>query len=138
LVQREVAVIIASNTSSTVAAKAATKSIPIVFVTGNDPVASGFATSLSRPGGNLTGITSFQFTVAAKRLELLHELVPAASSIAVLTNPANTVFAKAERRELEAAAAVLGVRLLVVNASYPSEFEQASKHSYVSTMGHSW
>ena len=125
LVRREVAVIIASGASSTVAAKAATKSIPIVFASGTDPVASGFVTSLSRPGGNLTGITNFQLTVAAKRLELLHELVPAASSIAVLTNPANTVFAEAERRELEVAAAVLGVLLLVVNASYPSELEQA-------------
>jgi putative ABC transport system substrate-binding protein len=125
LVQRKVAVIVAGNTASTVAAKAATKSIPIVFQTGSDPVAGGFIARLSRPGGNLTGITNFQLTVTAKRLELLHELVPAASSIALLTNPANTVAAEAERRELEAAAAVLGVRLLAVNASYPSEFEQA-------------
>jgi putative ABC transport system substrate-binding protein len=125
LVQREVAVIITPTTPATVAAKAATKSIPIVFATGLDPVASGFVTSLSRPGGNLTGITNFVITVTAKRLELLHELVPSASSIALLTNPTDALLAEAERKELEVAATVLGVRLLVVNASHPSEFERA-------------
>jgi putative tryptophan/tyrosine transport system substrate-binding protein len=82
-------------------------------------------TSLARAGGNLTGITNFQITVTAKRLELLHELVPAASSIALLTNPANALLAKAEREELQVEATVLGVRLLVMNASHPSEFERA-------------
>lgn len=125
LVQREVAVIVTLVTPALLAAKAATKSIPIAFLTGVDPVASGFVASLSRPGSNLTGIFNLQISVTAKRLELLHELVPAASSIVLLTNPVNTVFAEVERRELEVAAAVLDVRLLVVNASYPSEFEGA-------------
>jgi putative tryptophan/tyrosine transport system substrate-binding protein len=125
LVLGEVAVIVTFNTPTTLAAKAATKSIPIVFLTGLDVLASGLVTSLSHPGGNLTGMSTFLVDVAAKRLELLHELVPAASSVALLTNLANPVFAEAERRELEVAAALLGVRLLVANVSYPSEFERA-------------
>jgi putative tryptophan/tyrosine transport system substrate-binding protein len=124
-VQREVAVIITVTTPALVAAKAATKSIPIVFKTGSDPVASGFVASLSRPGGNITGVFNPLVEVTNKRLQMLHELVPTASSIALLRNPLNAVFDEAERRELQVAAAVLGVRLLVMNASYPAEFERA-------------
>jgi putative tryptophan/tyrosine transport system substrate-binding protein len=123
-VQREVAVIITGTSPALVAAKAATKSIPIVFTTGVDPVASGFVASLSRPGGNLTGVYTY-VEVTTKRLQMLHELVPTASSIALLSNPLNAVVDEAERRELQVAAAILGVRLLVVNASYPAEFERA-------------
>jgi putative tryptophan/tyrosine transport system substrate-binding protein len=125
LVQRQVAVIITLATPSLVAAKAATKSIPIVFTIGTDPVASGFVASLSRPGGNLTGLFNLYADVMTKRLKMLHELVPAASSIALLINPINAVAAEVERRELQVAAAILGVHLLVVNASYPAEFERA-------------
>jgi putative tryptophan/tyrosine transport system substrate-binding protein len=125
LVQRQVAVIITITTPSLVAAKAATKSIPIVFTIGTDPVASGFIARLSRPGGNLTGIFNLYADVLAKRLQMLHELVPAASSIVLLINPINAVAAEVERRELQVAAAILGVHLLVVNVSYPAEFERA-------------
>jgi putative ABC transport system substrate-binding protein len=123
LVQREVIVIITPTTPSTVAAKAATRSIPIVFLL--DPVASGFVTSLSRPGGNLTSIFNLYVDVMTKRLQMLHELVPAAPSIALLTNPIDAAVAETERRELQVAAAMLGVRLLVANASYPTDFERA-------------
>jgi putative ABC transport system substrate-binding protein len=126
-VQREVAVIMTGGTPALLAAKAATKSIPILFATGTDPVASGFVASLNRPGGNLTGVFDMDIyvEVQTKRLQMLHELVPTASSIALLSNPLNALVAEAERRELQVAAAILGVRLLVVNASYPAEFERA-------------
>jgi putative tryptophan/tyrosine transport system substrate-binding protein len=124
-VQREVAVITTSSTPALVAAKAATKSIPIVFSIGTDPVASGFVASLSHPGANITGVFNLSVEVMTKRLQMLHELVPTASSIALLTNPINADLAEAERRELHVAAAILGVRLLVVKASYPAEFEPA-------------
>jgi putative ABC transport system substrate-binding protein len=125
LVRRNVAVIVALTTPSSLAAKAATNTIPIVFNTGNDPVAIGLVNSLNRPGANVTGITNLNTLVAGKRLEMLHAMLPSASSIAYLVNPANTVYAANETREMEAAARSLGVRLLVLNASDPNEFEPA-------------
>jgi putative ABC transport system substrate-binding protein len=126
LVRRQVAVIVApGSTAAALAAKAATKSIPIVFLTGADPVDIGLVASLNRPGGNLTGITSLNVVVAAKRLDLLHQLVPRAALIANLVNPTNPAFAEPETRELQVAARVLGVGFLIVNASDPSEFEAA-------------
>jgi putative tryptophan/tyrosine transport system substrate-binding protein len=125
LVRRQVAVIFATPTPAAVAAKATTKSIPIVFTTGADPVEIGLVASLNRPGGNLTGMSNLSTAVAGKRLALLHELMPAAPLIACLVNPTNPVFSEGETRELQDAARTLGVRLLILKASDPSEFEAA-------------
>jgi putative ABC transport system substrate-binding protein len=124
LVRRKVSVIIPPNTAASFAAKAATQSIPIVFLTGIDPV-GGLVASLNRPGGNLTGVTILLTEVTAKRLELLHELVPAATLIAAFVNPTNAAFAEPERRELQSAARILGLRLLVLDTRDQSEFEMA-------------
>jgi putative tryptophan/tyrosine transport system substrate-binding protein len=124
LVRRQVAVIVTANTTaSALAAKAATQTIPIVFLLGSNPVDIGLVASLNRPGGNLTGVTDLQTTVVTKRLGILHELVPAAKVIAILVNPTNKVLAEADAREAAAAAAALGLRLLVLNASSPAEIE---------------
>jgi putative tryptophan/tyrosine transport system substrate-binding protein len=125
LIRRRVAVIAAHGTPTVLAAKAATRTIPIVFMTGLDPVELGLVASLPRPGGNLTGGTLLINEVEAKRLELLHALVPAADLIAVLVNPASPDITVAETRELQVAARILGVRLLILKASSPSEFEAA-------------
>jgi putative tryptophan/tyrosine transport system substrate-binding protein len=119
LVRHPVAAIVVFNSTAVAAAKAATKTIPIVFAIGADPVDTGLVASLNRPGGNLTGIYSLVAAAAPKRLELLHELVPAATLIAVLSNPTY------RGDELRSAAGTLGVRLLRLNASDPSEFEAA-------------
>jgi putative ABC transport system substrate-binding protein len=124
LVGRRVAVIITPTTAATLAAKAATDTVPIVFLVGTDPVLFDFVASFNRPGSNITGVTNLNNLLAAKRLEVLRELVPAASLIAVLANPKgpdNTFVTN----ELEAAAGVLGVRLLIVNAAGPDEFGMA-------------
>jgi putative ABC transport system substrate-binding protein len=117
-----VAVIVTTpSTPTALAAKSATQTIPIVFYLGTDPVEYGLVKNLSRPGGNITGATSLVAEVDAKRLDLLHELVPAAPLIALLANPTNL----AEFRELGRAAAVLGVRLLILNASNQTEIDAA-------------
>ena len=126
LVRRRVSVIvILESTQGALAAKAATQTIPIVCMQAADPVRIGLVDSLNRPGGNVTGINLMLAELAGKRLELLLELVPAARSIAYLRNPTNPVFAESEGRELQAAARARAVRLLLVNASRPSEFETA-------------
>jgi putative tryptophan/tyrosine transport system substrate-binding protein len=125
LTRRNVGVIVAFNTAAAFAARAATKAIPIVFVTGTNPVEVGLVASLNKPDGNLTGVTLLFSEVMAKRIELLHELVPAATTIAFIVNPANPVNAGAEIKELQIAADALGVRLLVVNAGNESEFDSA-------------
>jgi len=125
LVSRQAAVIFAVPTPAAAAAKAATKSIPIVFILGVDPVQTGLVASLARPGGNVTGISNLNAAVAAKRLELLHVLLPAETSFAYLSNPTNLAFTTAETRELQVAAQALGTRLLIVNSSVPSDFEVA-------------
>jgi putative tryptophan/tyrosine transport system substrate-binding protein len=125
LVRRPVTAILALGTPAALAAKAATSSIPIVFSIGSDPIAAGLVARLDRPGGNVTGVSNFGLEAAAKRLELLHELVPNATTIAILANPANAKDNDAEMKELQAAAAMLGLRLVVVNASDPSDFEKA-------------
>jgi putative ABC transport system substrate-binding protein len=124
LVRRRVAVMFTPSTAATLAAKVETDTIPIVFIVGIDPVAYGLVASFNRPGGNITGVTNLGTLLAAKRLEVLRELVPGASLIAVLANPNNPVTAL-ETKELEAAAGVLGVRLLIVNAAGPDEFGMA-------------
>jgi putative tryptophan/tyrosine transport system substrate-binding protein len=107
------------------AAKAATRTIPIVFGVGSDPVAIGLVESLNRPGGNLTGVSVQQTAAAAQRLDLLHELKPAERSIALLVNPTNARIAAFETREVQSAANALGVDLVVLNASSTSELEAA-------------
>ena len=121
LVRRRVAVIVA-NSPGNLAAKAATTTIPIVFTTASDPVQIGLVASLSRPGGNVTGVTVLGVEVAPKRLELLHELVPTATAIAVLVNPTRST-AEAETRDLQAAARTLGVQLHVLHASTERDFD---------------
>jgi putative tryptophan/tyrosine transport system substrate-binding protein len=118
-------IVVLESTNGALAAKAATQTIPIVFMQSADPVRIGLVESLNRPGGNLTGINLLLAETAGKRLELLLELVPTAKSIAHLRNPTNPVYAEAEMREVELAARAHGVRLLYVNASRPSEIETA-------------
>jgi putative tryptophan/tyrosine transport system substrate-binding protein len=126
LVRRRVAVIAAPNTTaSALAAKAASQTTPIVFNVGSDPVGMGLVTSLSRPGSNATGVAMLQTAVIAKRVELLHELLPAARSIAFLVNPGNPGVAESETKEVQQATRALGVSLLVLNASNPSEINAA-------------
>jgi putative ABC transport system substrate-binding protein len=124
LVGRGAALIVA-NSQATFAAKAATQSIPIVFQTVHDPVEIGLIQSFSRPGGNLTGVTILNTTLIAKRLEILRQLVPAANSIAYLSNSTNTEVNEAEMKELQAAARSLRVRLRIVHANHYHEIERA-------------
>ena len=112
LVRRRVAVIATPGTSvAALAAKAATTTIPIVFVVGNDPVKLGLVTSLARPGGNATGINFFAQETTTKRLGLLHEMVPKAVRIAVLVNPASAPAAEATLRDIPEAARALGLQI---------------------------
>jgi putative ABC transport system substrate-binding protein len=125
LVRRQVAVLAAAGSPAALPAKAATTVIPIVFMIGSDPVELGLVASLNHPGGNLTGVAYLNVEVAPKRLELLHECVPAAKSIALLVNPANPIAAEAQAKELQKAVNTLGLHLLLVNASNPIEIEDA-------------
>jgi putative ABC transport system substrate-binding protein len=125
LVQRHVAVIVVfGSTAAALAAKAATEKIPIVFNIGSDPVDLGLVDSLSRPGGNVTGVGNLLFALTAKRLELLHDLVPTASVIALLVNPRNPYTAP-EVRETQAVARTLGLRLVVANAINEIDVDEA-------------
>jgi putative ABC transport system substrate-binding protein len=118
LLRRQVAVIAAtSGTSPALAAKAAATTIPIVFIVSNDPVRLGLVASIARPDGNLTGINFFTGELAAKRLELLHELVPTATRVAVLIDPANPDYAETTVRDVEAAASAIRMQIQVVKAS---------------------
>jgi putative tryptophan/tyrosine transport system substrate-binding protein len=123
LVHRDVAVIVA-NTPANVTAKKATTTIPIVFTTGSDPVQLGLVTSLSRPGGNVTGVTQLTVEVTPKRLELAHELIPAAHVIGLLVNPRSPQ-AVVETRDLQAAATNLGLQLTILQASTEAELADA-------------
>jgi putative ABC transport system substrate-binding protein len=123
LVNRRVSVIAASSTPAAFAAKATTKTIPIVFEMGFDPVEVGLVASLNRPGGNLTGVTNSGVEVAPKQLELLHELVPAANSIALLVNPTNRALSERLVRDTQSAASKLGVQFHVLHASAEGEFD---------------
>ena len=123
LVRRRVAVIAAPGNEPAVAAKAATATIPIVFAVGGDPVQMGLVASLARPGGNATGINFFNTEVTAKRLRLLHDLVPKAVRVAVLVNPANTLAAEATLRDVQQAASTLGLQIQILNVSTIGEID---------------
>ena len=125
LIRRQVAVIAATSTPAAIAAKVATATIPIVFETGADPVQLGLVSNLSRPGGNLTGVTQTSVETMPKRLQVLHELVPAARVMALLVNPADANLSDAYIREAQVAARVLGVELHIVKASSETEFDGA-------------
>jgi len=124
LVNRKVLVIAAAYLPAAIAAKAATSTIPIVFISGVDPVAAGLVDSLRRPGGNLTGLSNFNTSLTAKRLELLHEIVPRASAIAVLVNPKSPA-SQIIDAGAGAAAQALGLQLEILAASSESEIDAA-------------
>jgi putative tryptophan/tyrosine transport system substrate-binding protein len=123
LVRRPAAVIV-GNSVAALAAKAATTTVPIVFATGSDPVRDGLVGNLNRPSGNVTGVVFFSGTLGAKRLELLHQIVPKATTIALLLNP-TTMEAEAERRDVQAAANAIGQQLLVFDVSSDRDIETA-------------
>jgi len=125
LVRRQVAVIatIGGNAAS-LAAKAATTTIPVVFHGSVDPVEAGFVASLNRPGGNVTGVVTLNIDTGQKRLELIHELLPAATTIGLLLNPTNAV-AEVQSKDLQAAARTLGLQLRIVHASSEPDFGPA-------------
>lgn len=126
LVRRHVAVIATTgNNATALAAKAATSTIPVVFAVGQDPVKLGLVESLARPGGNATGINDFLSEVDAKRLRLLHDMVPNAARVAVLVNPANIASAAGTLQGTQEAAAATGLQLRVLNATTPAEIDAA-------------
>jgi putative ABC transport system substrate-binding protein len=125
LVRRRVAVIITAGPPSTFAAKTATSTIPILFLVGDDPARLGLVASLARPGGNLTGINIFNAELAAKRLELLRELVPRASRVAVLVNPADAALTEPQLKALKAAAPPMGLQIQVLNADNTADIDAA-------------
>jgi putative ABC transport system substrate-binding protein len=122
LVRRQVTLIVASGLPAALAAKAATTTIPIVFAFGNDPVQLGLVASLNRPGGNVTGATVLAEELGPKRVELLHELVPAAAVMALLVNPTNPG-AEAISRDVQATARTLGLLIHVLHASTASDID---------------
>ena len=123
LIRRPVAVIV-GNLAPALAAKATTTTVPIVFVTGGDPVQDGLVANLNRPGGNVTGVSFFGSVVGTKRLELLRQLVPGATTIAVLVNPENPN-TEADRRDVQAAALAIGQELIVLDARSVRDIETA-------------
>lgn len=123
LVHRQVAVIAAGGTPASLAAKAATTTIPIVFETGADPVKIGLVPSLNRPPGNVTGVTQLTGGLVPKQLELLHELLPTARVMALLINPTDPALAETESKEALAAAQTLGLQLHVLNARSERDFD---------------
>jgi putative ABC transport system substrate-binding protein len=124
LVNRKVALIAAAGSSAALAAKAATTAIPIVFVVVSDPVRIGLVGNVNRPGGNITGVANIAAELEQKRLELLHELIPAASLLALLVNPANPN-AETQTRDALAAAGKMGLQINVLHASAESDFDTA-------------
>ena len=124
LIQRQVSVLAASSPQGALAAKQATTVVPIVFSIGADPVEVGLVSSLSRPGGNVTGVYQFTAGLEAKRLGLLHEMVPNADVIGVLLNP-NYAASESQLHDVQDAAAHLGLRLVIVRANTESDFEAA-------------
>jgi putative ABC transport system substrate-binding protein len=125
MARQRVTAIFAGGPLAAKAAKEATPTLPIVFSTGTDPIRDGLVTSFNRPGGNVTGVTLFYTELAAKRLELLHDLVPKAGVIALLVNPNSFAEAEDQIRDARAAARTIGLQLVVVNAGTASEIEKA-------------
>jgi len=123
LVRREVKVIVATTTPAALAAKTATTAIPIVFEIGGDPVALGLVASLSRPGGNVTGVTQLTTGLVPKQLEVLHEMLPTARVMALLVNPTQSATTEVETREAISAARTLGLELHILNASSETDFD---------------
>jgi putative tryptophan/tyrosine transport system substrate-binding protein len=123
LVQRQVAVIGAFGPPAVLAAKAATTAIPVIFVTGADPIKFGFVASFNRPGGNVTGIWMVTTVLAQKRLQLVRELLPKAELVALLVNPTSPV-AEPQMRDAQAAADALGLKLIILNAVTENDFDQ--------------
>jgi putative ABC transport system substrate-binding protein len=124
LVRRKVIVIAATSSPAALAAKAATSTVPIVFTTGDDPIKLGLVASLNQPGGNVTGVSSLLVELGSKQLGLLHELAPTTAAIAALVNP-NFPGTETQLRNVEAAARVLGLQLIVLRASTDQEIEAA-------------
>jgi putative tryptophan/tyrosine transport system substrate-binding protein len=125
LVRRQVDVIVTGGSLSAVAAKAASETVPIIFTIGGDPVQLGLVASLNRPGGNMTGVSVLSVALVAKRLELLRELVPAATRVAALVNPANTTIIESTLRDLEPAGRAMGLQIQAVRASTSREIDAA-------------
>jgi putative tryptophan/tyrosine transport system substrate-binding protein len=124
LVRRHVAVIaVPASTPGALAAKAATTTIPIVFYIGLDPVEIGLVASLAHPGGNITGVTGWNVMVGPKRLELLHQVIPSATNIALLVNPTSPDLVEADSRDQQAAARALGLQLHILHASNERDFD---------------
>src|SRR5947208_1166462 len=123
LVRRKVDVIVATGEPSLRAAASATSTIPVVFVTGNDPVQSGLVASLARPGGNMTGFTAIATELLSKRFELLSELLPKARTVALLVNPNAASVSEVTIRLAQQAASAKGIRLLIVKAGDEGDFE---------------
>jgi len=123
LVRRQVTVIAATTTTAALAAKTATTTIPIVFSIGGDPIQLGLVAKLSRPGGNVTGVTQTTTELVQKRLQLLHEMLPAASIVALLVNPADRDIAEVSIKEAQSAARALGLELHILNASTERDFD---------------
>ena len=125
LVRIRVTVIATPDTTAALAAKAATTTIPIIFFTAANPVEIGLVANLARPGGNLTGVTTLGLEVGPKRLELLHELVPAATTMALLVNPTSLALSERTTRDLQTAARALGLKIHVLHASTEREIDSA-------------
>jgi putative tryptophan/tyrosine transport system substrate-binding protein len=126
LIDRQVSVIaVPTSTPATLVLKAATKTIPVVFNVGGDPVAAGLVASLNRPGGNLTGVATLGLEIAPKRIELLHELLPNLAAVAVLLNPTSPALADAQVNAVAAAAAKLKLKVHLLRASTEAELDQA-------------
>jgi ABC-type uncharacterized transport system substrate-binding protein len=125
LIRRRVAVIAATGTPPALAAKAATTTIPIVFTTASDPVGLGLVASIARPGGNMTGATQLNMELGPKRLELMHQLLPKATALALVVNPTNPAVAEVQTRDAQEAARALGLQIQILQASTEAEFDKA-------------
>jgi putative tryptophan/tyrosine transport system substrate-binding protein len=135
LVRRQVALIVTTgNANAALAAKAGTVTIPIVFVTSSDPVRIGLVATLNRPGGNVTGFTNFGNELVAKRLELMRELLPRASTIGFLTDPNNSI-SDGDPVDVQEAARKVGQQIIIIRASNPDEIDAAFANAFSLRLG---